>query len=184
MPHVIEPASSGRAKCRACGGKIASGELRFGERLPNPFADEGGEMTHWFHPWCAAFRRPESFLETVNAEGAQLPAGLDDLDAMKREAELGAAHHRLPRVSAAERASTGRATCRNCKTPIAKDTWRISLLFYEDGRFSPSGFVHVSCAKTYFETDAIMRRLKHFSNGLADADLTEIQTAMDVPAGS
>ena len=52
MPHVFEPAPTGRAKCRGCGRAIAKGELRFGERLPNPFAE--GEMTLWFHPLCAA----------------------------------------------------------------------------------------------------------------------------------
>ena len=30
MPHLIEPASSGRAKCRGCGKLIAKGELRLG----------------------------------------------------------------------------------------------------------------------------------------------------------
>ena len=35
-------------KCRGCGRPIARGELRFGERLPNAFAE--GEMTVWFHP--------------------------------------------------------------------------------------------------------------------------------------
>ena len=39
MPHVIEPAPTGRAKCRGCGEKIGAGELRFGESLPNPFAE-------------------------------------------------------------------------------------------------------------------------------------------------
>src|SRR4030042_208734 len=63
MPHVIEAAATGRAKCRGCGGKIAALELRFGERLPNPFAD--GEMTHWFHLDCAAFKRPEPLLEAL-----------------------------------------------------------------------------------------------------------------------
>ena len=67
MPHVIEPAPSGRASCRGCGGKIPNGSLRFGECLPNPYADEGGEMTHWFHLPCAAYRRPEPFLETLAA---------------------------------------------------------------------------------------------------------------------
>jgi ribosomal protein L37AE/L43A len=178
MSHVIERASSGRAKCRACGGKIASGDLRFGERLPNPFADEGGEMTHWFHLWCAAYRRPSALLATVNAEGAALPDGLTDLETLKREAELGVAHHRVPRVNTAERASTGRAVCRACKQGIAKDAWRISLLYYEDGRFQPSGFVHVACARTYFETGAIMPRLKHFSPELTDADFGEIEAAL------
>ena len=178
MPNVIERASSGRAKCRACGGKIASGDLRFGERLPNPFSEEGGEMTHWFHPWCAAYRRPEALLAMVNAEGVTLPDGLDDLESMKREAQLGVAHHRVPRVSTVARASTGRAVCRACKQPIAKDTWRISLLYYEDGRFQPSGFVHVACARTYFETDAIMPRVKHFSPELTPAEAGEIEAAL------
>ena len=62
MPHVSERAPTGRAKCRGCGRPIAAGSLRLGERLPNPFADDGGEMTHWFHPACGAFRRPEAFL--------------------------------------------------------------------------------------------------------------------------
>ena len=180
MPHVIEAASSGRAKCRACGGKIASGELRFGERLPNPFADEGGERTQWFHPVCAAYRRPEAFLETVNAPDAAIPESIGELAHLKQEAVLGVAHHRVPRVNAAERASTGRATCRHCKTPIAKDTWRISLLYYEDGRFAPSGFVHLACARPYFETDAILPRLRHFSPALADSDFREIETELRI----
>jgi len=37
MPHVIEPATSARAKCRGCDLKIDKGELRFGERQPNAF---------------------------------------------------------------------------------------------------------------------------------------------------
>ena len=48
--HTIEPEASGRAGCRGCGAKIAQGELRFGERLPSPFA-ESALVTHWFHLW-------------------------------------------------------------------------------------------------------------------------------------
>ena len=44
MAHTIEPAASGRTKCRGCGEPIAKGELGFGERLPHPFADDG-DMT-------------------------------------------------------------------------------------------------------------------------------------------
>ena len=32
--------------CRGCGGKIAGKEWRFGERLPNPYADEEGAEHH------------------------------------------------------------------------------------------------------------------------------------------
>ena len=65
---MIEPASSGRAKCRSCDQPIAKGELRFGERQPNAFGE--GEMTLWFHLPCAAYSRPEPFLE---AQGAAPP---------------------------------------------------------------------------------------------------------------
>jgi len=179
VPHLFEPASSGRAKCRACGDRIANGELRFGERLPNPFADDGGEMTHWYHPACAAYRRPEPFLETVDAAGQALA----DRERLVREATLGAAHHRVPRLNRAERASSGRATCRHCREKIEKDAWRFSLVFYEDGRFVPAGFVHASCAAAYFETTDILDRLRHFSPGLGDADLAEIRAALATGAG-
>lgn len=172
MPHIIEPASSGRAKCRACGAKIAAGELRFGERLPNPFADEGGEMTHWYHVLCASYRRPEAFLELAQAS-EDAPA-IEDRDRLVNEAKLGIEHRRLPRVSVAGRAPTGRATCRACKSLIGKGAWRIALVFYEDGRFSPGGFVHATCAVTYFETADILRRVKHFSPDVSDADLVEL----------
>jgi len=39
VSYVFEPASSGRSKCRGCVRPILRGELRFGERLPNPYAD-------------------------------------------------------------------------------------------------------------------------------------------------
>lgn len=171
MQHVIEPASSGRAKCRGCGERIAAGALRFGERLPNPFADDDAAMTHWFHPRCAAFRRPEPLIETLEATSLAVA----DRDELLREARLGVAHRRVPRVSTAERASSGRATCRQCREPIAKDAWRISLVFYEDGRFQPAGFVHATCASSYFETTDVMSRVKHFSPALGDAELAEIQ---------
>ncbi|MDP6375924.1 MAG: PARP-type zinc finger-containing protein [Pseudomonadales bacterium] len=63
MAHVLEPAASGRSKCRGCTAAIDKGEFRFGERFPNPFAD--GEMTVWFHLLCAAYRRPGSLCEVL-----------------------------------------------------------------------------------------------------------------------
>ncbi len=180
MPHTIENASSGRATCRGCGEKIASGTQRFGERLPNPYADEGGEMTHWFHLPCAAYRRPEAFLATLAT--AADPIG--DRERLEREAHLGIAHRRLPRVSTAGRASSGRATCRACKQPIAKDTWRVALVFYEDGRFVPSGFIHAGCVAPYIETTDILDRVRHFSPALTDGDIAAFGAAMaDGPPG-
>src|SRR5690606_16278598 len=63
MTHSIEPAKTGRATCRGCNRPIAKDELRFGERVTNVFGD--GETTLWFHLRCAAFKRPETFLEAL-----------------------------------------------------------------------------------------------------------------------
>jgi len=172
MAHVIEPASTGRAKCRGCGERVAAGELRFGESLPNPFAD--GETTHWFHPECAAFKRPEPFLETLEAR----PESLQDSERLMAAAKEGIAHRRLPRVSGAERAPSGRAQCRSCHATIEKDAWRISLVFYEEGRFAPAGYIHVPCAQAYFETTDIIPRLKRFSPALTDEDVKAIEAAL------
>jgi len=175
MPHIIEPAASGRATCRGCGQKIASGVLRFGERVPNPYAEDGGETTQWYHIACGAYRRPEEFLATVTDTDVPIP----DRDRLVREAEQGVAHRRLPRIAAASLAPTGRATCRACKTLIEKDTWRIALIYYEDGRFTPSGFIHASCAAAYFETTDVMDRVRHFTPGLSDADAASLGAALE-----
>lgn len=171
MSHTIEAAKTGRAKCRGCNELIAAGTLRLGERVPNPFGDEGSETTLWFHVPCAAFLRPEAFMETVAATTETIP----DRATLEHEAQLGIAHRRLPRATSAGRAPTGRATCRSCKQLIEKDAWRIALLYFEDGRFSPSGFIHAKCSEEYLETTEIFGRLKHFSPGLTEEELGEIR---------
>jgi hypothetical protein len=173
MPHSIERASSGRAACRGCGAKIAAKEWRLGERLPNPFADgEGAEMTHWYHLTCGAFRRPEAFLEAL-AASTEL-GDLDERAMLGHEAALGITHRRLPRVNTADHAPTGRATCRACKNLIEQGAWRIGLMFYEDGRWSASGYIHASCAGGYLETTAIRPRLTYFSPSLTETELGEM----------
>ena len=153
MPHVIEPAPTGRAKCRGCGSAIQKDELRFGERIPNPFADEG-EATLWFHLVCGAYKRPEPLLEALDAAEDDVP----DPERLAALARVGLEHHRLPRLDAAERSPTGRASCRSCRTKIAKGAWRFRLVFFEDGRFEPSGFVHAGCAASYFGTADVLDR--------------------------
>lgn len=170
MTHVIETATTGRAKCRGCGQQIAKGELRIGERQPNVFGD--GEMTLWFHPACAAYKRPQTFLEVLAAGEA------NELTSLKPAAEHGAAHRRLPRVDGAERAPTGRARCRHCGEPIERGTWRIPLVFFEEFRFQPSGFVHAGCAKAYFGTDGVLDRVRHFSPALTDEDVADLERAL------
>lgn len=168
MPHVFEPAASGRSKCRGCGRAIANGEIRFGERLANPFA-EGAEMTLWFHPLCAAYKRPESMLEAI----AQAPAELDRT-ALEAAARGGVEHNRLPRVDGVERAR-GQANCRQCHEAIPRGEWRIRLAFFEDGRFNPAGFVHLGCCRDYFEGGSVLDRALHFSPDLKDEERAEVR---------
>lgn len=164
MTHTIEPAASGRSKCRGCGKPIAKGELRFGERLPNPFAD--GDMTIWFHIQCAAYKRPDSFEEVLDQVQ-------DDVEALTAAVTLGKQHHRLDRIATLGKAPSGRARCRSCQETIAKDEWRIGLSFFEEGMFNASGFIHVSCSKSYFETADIADRLTHFGAELDASDLAD-----------
>jgi len=174
MPHVFTPAPTGRAKCRGCGQPIEKATLRFGESIPNPFAE--GETTLWFHPLCAAYRRPEPLIETL--ESPDLPAGtVPDREDLLRAARASAAHRRLPRINGAEPAPTGQAKCRSCHEPIARGVWRVRLVFYEEGRFVAAGFVHLSCRGAYFETDDIMAPLLHFSPALSEQQREELARA-------
>ena len=146
--------------------------MRFGEGLPNLFAE--GDTFHWFHLDCAAFKRPEPFLEALEANAEPIA----DAERLTAEAKRGIVHRRLPRVSGAERAPSGRAQCRSCKATIEKGAWRIALVFYEEGRFAPSGSIHVRCAQAYLETIDVVPRLKRFSPALTDEDLGAIETEL------
>lgn len=170
MPHTIEPAATGRSKCRGCGEAIAAGVLRFGETVPNAFGE--GDATHWFHLDCGALRRPQAFLEALDSA----PAAIDDAERLRAQARSGIENERLTRINGAERDKSGRAQCRSCKATIAKGAWRIPLVFYEadQGRFMPSGFIHPGCSQAYFETTDVMPRVQRFAKGLAEADLAEI----------
>src|SRR5580658_4747152 len=123
MAHVFEPAASGRSKCRACGQVLRRGELRFGERLPNLFGE--GDMILWFHPRCAAYKRPQPFLPALDATALAIP----EHAALERIARAGTDHRRLPRIDGADRAPTSQARCRHCREPIERASWRIRLVF-------------------------------------------------------
>lgn len=170
--HVFEPAVSGRARCRGCGGSIGKGTLRFGERLDNPYGD--GDTTVWYHPRCAAYRRPEPFLETLTA-GDALP---DEVAALEPIGRFSQAHHRVCRIGGVERATTGRARCRHCRTPIAQDSLRIPLKFYEEGMYNASGFVHLTCAPDYFETRDLLDCIRHFTPEIDPVDLDALRSTL------
>jgi len=171
VTHVFEPAVTGRSKCRGCGRALARGDLRFGERVANPFAD--GETTLWFHPLCAAYKRPETMLEALAQSASTVP----NREVLERATHASLARPRLPRIDGAERAK-GQATCRQCRKPIPRGTWRIRLAYYEEGQFSPSGYIHLACGKDYFETADILEHVLHFSTALGDADREELRSAL------
>jgi len=173
VTHVIEPAASGRARCRGCGRPIAKGELRLGERVPNPFADDK-DMTLWFHLRCAAYKRPQTTLETLAATGLSV----EDAPRLAEEARKGVEHRRLPRVDGAERSPNARAGCRSCREKIAKESWRIRLVFFEDGRFTPSGYVHAGCAAEYLGTADVVERLEWFGGPMDEGERADLTRAL------
>jgi len=171
VSNVIEEAASARSSCRGCGEKIAKGELRFGERKPNPFGD--GEATYWFHLSCAACMRSEELLPLLEAEPS-----IPDLAGLRATAQLGRSHPRLERLLRVERSPSSRARCRSCRTLIEKDGWRFSLGIFEEGRMEPIGFIHVACAATYFETEDVLPRVERLCPTLSATDREEIQRGL------
>ena len=108
------------------------------------------------------------------------PAGLD-VAALERAARPGLEHRRLPRIDGAERSPSGQASCRHCREPIAKGTWRIRLAIFDEGRFNSAGYVHLTCASAYFETGDIVERLLHFAAGLDEAAREDLRASAPAP---
>lgn len=172
MASVIERASSGRAKCRACSQAIAKGQERLGEALPSAYGE--GESLFWFHLRCAACSRPEALLGVLE-QGQAAPAESEELRALAQD---GLAQPRLSRILRAERASSGRARCRHCRELIEQGTWRLSLQMFEEGRFNPIGTIHASCAVHYFGVEPALERLTLPSNLLSSQELAEVVATM------
>jgi len=152
--------------------------MRFGERLPSPYGE--GEITLWFHPMCGAYKRPEPFLQALG----ETPQNIPIRAALESAAQGSLAFRRIPRIDGAEKAPSAKARCRSCRQPIERGAWRIRLTFYDEGRFSPGGFVHLDCRKAYFETDDIADRLLWFSAKMTDAEREELRRACGAPTSS
>lgn len=130
-------------------------------------------MTLWFHPVCAAFRRPEPFLQALEATLEQVP----DREALESAARSSLAHRRIRRIDGAERSPSGQARCRSCRETIARGRWRVRLVLHEGGRFSPGGFVHLMCRKAYFEGNEVLDQILHFSPDISDEDREQLRRA-------
>ena len=173
MGDVIEPALSGRAKCRGCRRRIVKDEPRFGEAVPNPFGD--GESTHWFCLACGAEKRPERFEAALAASVLDL----SNRDELARTAQISKRHPKLTQIARAERSPTGRARCQHCRENIEKGQLRIALERSDDGMISPAGFVHAECSGEFFGTvEGLLERLRRTSEKLDEASLLELEGAL------
>jgi hypothetical protein len=108
------------------------------------------------------------------AEGA---ADVADAAALERAARASSGQRRLPRIDGAERAPSAQAKCRHCKERIERGAWRIRLIYFEEGRFSPGGSIHLDCRQAYFEGHDVLAPLLHFSPDLTDDDRAELTRA-------
>jgi hypothetical protein len=151
---------------------IAKGELRFGETGPNSFGE--GEATSWFHLACAALMRPEKLQPVLETSSDEQPEHAWLLET----ARFGIEHPRLPRMVRVERASSGRAHCRSCRELIAKGDWRFALQMFEEGRPTPIGTIHASCAQAYFGTADVLPRARRLTPDLSEADLADLEKAL------
>jgi hypothetical protein len=166
VPDSIGPAPSGRSKCRGCGRVIDKGALRFGEADANPFGE--GEAFRWFHLECAALRRPERFGPALDTA-----TDLANLEALRALVQQGLDHPRLVRLAGGGRAPSGRAHCRHCRELIEKGALRLALEIWEEGRFTPMGYLHARCGSGYFETRDFFERLRAQTPDLAAGDAAE-----------
>jgi len=138
-------------------------------------------MTLWFHPACAAYKRPQPLLQALGETLVAVP----DRERLERAARGSSAQRRIPRIDGAERSPSGQARCRSCRDPIVRASWRIRLVFYEEGRFFPAGYVHLACRKAYFETDDdVLDQVLHFSRELSDGEREEFRRAYATDATS
>ena len=165
---LVEAATTGRAKCRACGQNIEKGALRFGERVPNPYGE--GDTTHWFHLYCAAEQHAEKLGDALAAYGGDVP----DRELLERVVENGRQNPKLASVRRSERAPSGRARCQHCHEKIEKDAWRIA--FERDPE--PMGmvtlsYVHLRCGPAHFGKAGLAEKLLRLTDGLTEEEIDE-----------
>lgn len=178
MAHIIEPAKSGRASCRTCRSPIAKGELRFGEEVPNAFAE--GETTHqWHHLACAAKKKAGPLREAMAAYEGEIP----DRAALEQTLAAGPAKGEKPgSYPYAERASTGRAKCQECDASIAKGELRVAVEREVDtGSFmrKGAGYLHPACALAHTGDQALFAKVRaNTGSTLSADDLAELEAAM------
>lgn len=175
---LVEVAANGRAKCRACGQTLEKGKPRCGEKTANPFGE--GTTVYWFHLRCAAERRPQTFLQGLAS--SELPADSVsevELATLQTIAGFCSLHPRAARFTKAGIAPSGRARCRGCKELIEKDSLRLELSIFHDGRFDPMGYLHLRCLTSYTEARVPWLRLEHTCEGLSEEHKQLVRSECD-----
>ena len=179
MSDVIEPATTGRAKCRRCGGKIEKGVLRFGESVPNVFGE--GDATHWFHVACAAESRPQKLEPVLRSTAVELP----ERTVIERAIEDGIKNPQLLMIKHADRAPTGRATCQHCREKIEKGTLRVAIeRETEAAAMSAVSFVHARCIREHVGSTGLVDKLRRTSVELPQEEIDELVRIVESESAS
>jgi poly(ADP-ribose) polymerase-like protein len=150
MPHKIEVASTGRARCRGCKEAIAKGELRFGEEFQNPYSEDGGLSFRYWHLTCAA----KGLANELSPVMAAYDGPIDD--AVRAETQALVAANLRPEMPHVEQANSGRAKCRACDVTIKKGEWRVAFERTFDSPMGPqkgAAYSHTACLGRYLERE-------------------------------
>ncbi|MCA9672672.1 MAG: hypothetical protein KC503_44060 [Myxococcales bacterium] len=177
MPHMIEPAKSGRAACRKCKKKIEKGQLRFGLAMENAFSDSGEPSYRWFHLECASQTKPVELGQAISSYDGELP----DKDKLEQAIAANKKKVKPSSYPYGERSPSGRAACIHCDEKIAKGDLRIAVEREIDtGAFTTSGagYLHVGCAAEYADDDELLEKIKTNSTSLEAADLAELESKL------
>jgi poly [ADP-ribose] polymerase len=176
MADKIEAAKSGRASCRTCREPIAKGELRFGEEVPNMFAE--GEPTYqWHHLACAATKKAGKLKAALAAFEGDVPGRAE----LEKTIEEKAAKEKPANFPYAERASTGRSRCLECREAISKGELRVAIeREVETGSFTRkgAGYLHTKCALAHTKDATLKDSVLANSPALAPADRDELSRSL------
>lgn len=150
MPHKIEVASTGRARCRGCKEAIAKGELRFAEEFQNAYSEDGGMSYRYWHLMCAAKEMANELAPALAAYDAPVD------DAVRAESQALIAANLRPEMPFVEQATSGRAKCRACDETIKKGEWRVAFERTFDSPMGPqkgAAYAHSRCLGRYLERE-------------------------------
>jgi hypothetical protein len=161
MPHKVEVATSGRARCRACKQAIEKGALRFGEEFKNPYSEDGGMSYRYWHLPCAATKLANELAPALSAFEGEVPDRAALLELI--------AQHEKPVMPFAEHAPNARARCRACGEGIAKDELRIAFERVFEGPMGPqkgAAYAHAKCLPAYLAREVEQGRTPPTAAGL------------------